>query len=98
MYRADGHSLYHPDGRLILGGPATEIAAFAAALSAAMPATDRLLRAALLDLIEATSDCSFAPYIPLSEGEAAELEQVRRDSGRRAQEADALFAQGRLAL
>ncbi|MFV3126102.1 hypothetical protein [Niveispirillum sp. KHB5.9] len=87
-YRADGHQLFDPDGRLLLGGPETEIAAFAAWLSANPPAGEVALRQALADLIEGTRDCGFAPYVPLSQEAADDLDEARRDlAGRLAKRA-----------
>lgn len=90
--------LMHPDGRRLLGGPETEIAAFAAELNGAPPPNDRELRGRLLDLVEGTSDCCFAPLIALDQAEADELAALLRDADRRTREAAAGAAQGRLAL
>lgn len=79
MYRADGHELRDQDGRLLLGGPVVEIATFAAWLSAHPPVGEAALRRALTDLIEGTADCCFAPFIPLSDVAAAELDEARQD-------------------
>lgn len=78
MYRADGHELRDPAGCLLLGGPVAEIAAFAAWLSAHPPAGPAALRRALVDLIEGTTDCSFAPYVPLTDEAASDLDEASR--------------------
>lgn len=92
-YRADGHCLHDPAGRLLLGGPVQEIAAFAAHLSAHPPVGDAELRAALLGLIACTTDCCFAPYLPLTDEAAADLDEARADIAARRREEQARFAQ-----
>ena len=76
-----------------------ELSAFAAVLNRTMPAGEKALRGVLLDLIEGTADCGFAPFIPLSDEAAADLEEaraeLRREEARRRGVADAA-AQGRL--
>lgn len=96
FYRVADYQLYDPAGRLLLGGPMEELAAFAAALDQAAPADERALRGLLCDLIEGTSDCSFAPYIPLTDEAAADLATARADRHRRHRHSEAQFAQGNL--
>jgi hypothetical protein len=99
-YRADGHELSDPAGRLLLGGPVPEIAAFAAWLSAHPPGGEAALRAALMGLIACTTDCCFAPFVPLSEEDAADLDEARDEIAARRREEEArrvqmdLFAGG----
>ena len=98
-YRAADHQLFDPTDRLLLGGPMAELSAFAVALNAARPRGDAALRAMLLDLIEGTQDCSFAPFIPLTEEAAADLAEARADLRRedaRRRGAVTAAAQGRL--
>lgn len=85
--------------RRLLGGPEPEIASFCHALNAAPPATERALRAMLLDLIEASADCAFAPLDLILDQEAADAaDALRRDGDRRARDFDHMVAQGRLDL
>lgn len=93
MYRADGHQLHDPDGRLLLGGPVLEIAAMAAWLSAHPPAGEAALRRALTDLIEGTADCCFAPFVPLTDEAAAELDEARQDVATRLHQRELQTAQ-----
>lgn len=98
-YRAADHQLFDPTDRPLLGGPMEELCAFAVALNAALPRGDVALRALLLDLIEGTRDCSFAPFIPLTDEAAADLAEARADLRRedaRRRGAVTAAAQGRL--
>lgn len=78
-YRVTDYQLFAPDGRLLLGGPLEELTAFAGALNSVLPRGEQELRTLLADLIEGTRDCSFAPYIPLSDEAAADLAEARAD-------------------
>lgn len=78
-YHVTDYQLFAPGGRLLLGGPADELAAFAAALNQTRPAGEKALRGLLVALIDGTRDCSFAPFIPLSDEAAADLEEARAD-------------------
>ncbi len=92
-YRADGHELRDPAGRLLLGGPVPEIAAFAAWLSAHPPVGEAALRAALMGLIACTTDCCFAPFVPLTNEDAADMEEARAEITARRREEEARLAQ-----
>lgn len=98
-YYAADHQLFDPSGRPLLGGPMEELSAFAVALNLAQPRGEAALRGLLLDLIEGTRDCSFAPFIALTEEAAADLAEARADLRRedaRRRGAVEAAAQGRL--
>lgn len=98
-YRAADYMLFDPTGRKLLGGPMEELSAFVAVLEMAQPKGERALRRLLADLIEGTRDCSFAPYIPLTDEAATDLDEARADLRRedlRRRGVDDAAAQGRL--